>query len=194
MTTRHTLNASRRIRRVAAVLVKIVILLMVVLLVPAILHAQKTTSLSRERFGVGAVGSGVLGALPWSIVSGRVSVPMGARFGLDVDAGRALKTKRLSEGQVPTGGAIGLHIRWLHAGRRPSGWSGYFFGGPRVVAAESLNQDGHVTDQDSIKVVDLGYGFDRLMKNGWRTGVEVGSGGGEGPLLFVSGFVLWGRN
>ena len=184
----------RQMRRVAAVPVEIVIIVMVVLLVPGILHAQNTTSSPRERLGVGAVGSAVLGAFPWSIVSGRISIPMGTRFGVDVDAGKALNTKRLSRGQVPTGGAVGLHLRWLHGRRRPSGWSGYFFGGPRVVAGENITQDGQVIDHDPIKVFDLGYGFDRLMQNGWRAGVELGGGGGEGPLLFVSGFVLWGRH
>lgn len=119
---------------------------------------------------------------------------MGTTFGLDVDVGRVLGTARLDEGQVPTGGAVALHVRWLHAGRRSSGWSGYVLGGPRVMAAKNIDEQGHVTNRDPIRVFDLGYGWDRLMKDGWRGGLEFGAGAGEGPWFFVTGFLLWGRN
>jgi hypothetical protein len=166
---------------------------------PAISDAQNLTpgpvraAPPREHFGVGVATTGVVGALPWAIVSARICIPIGTRFGLDVDVGQVVGTNRLNEGQVPTGGAGGFHLRWLHKGRRPGGMSGYFFGGPRVVAAKNIDQQGHVTDRQPIRMFDLGYGVDRLMKSGWRAGVEFGAGGGEGPLLFVSVFAVWGR-
>jgi hypothetical protein len=163
------------------------------LLLPAVARAQGPSPSPHEHVGVGVVGTGVLGADPWPVVSARVSVPLGARVGIDADLGRAFGGG-LSEGQVPTGAAALVHLRWLHSGRRPSGWSGYLLAGPRVLAAQNIDQAGRVTDHRAITVVDVGYGFDRLMTGGWRSGAEVGGGGGEGPLFFVSGFVVWGRH
>ena len=183
--------------RLAAALVSVLVVAMLVS--PAISDAQNLTpgparaAPPREHFGVGVATTGVVGALPWAIVSARISIPIGTRFGLDVALGQVVGTKRLNEGQVPTGGAGELHLRWLHKGRRPGGTSGYFFGGPRVVAAKNIDQQGHVTDRQPIRLFDLGYGVDRLMKSGWRAGVELGAGGGGGSLLFVSVFAVWGR-
>jgi hypothetical protein len=183
-------------RRLTAALVGV--LTIAILVSPPISDAQDLTPVPvptappREHVGVGVATTGVVGALPWGIVSARISIPIGIRFGLDVDAGRVVGTKRLTEGQVPAGGAGGFHLRWLHKGRRPSGTSAYFFGGPRVVAAKNIDRQGHVMDRRAIRVFDLGYGLDRLMKNGWRAGVEFGAGGGEGPLLFISAFAMWG--
>ena len=182
-------------RRSAAALVGALTIAMLVS--PAISDAQNLTPVpvpaaQPEHFGVGVATTGVVGALPWGIVSARIRLPIGTRFSLDVDAGRVVGTKRLTEGQVPTGGAGEFHLRWLHKGRAPNGTSAYFFGGPRVVAAKNIDRQGHVTDRSAIRVIDFGYGVDHLMKNGWRAGVEFGAGGGEGPLLFISAFAIWG--
>jgi hypothetical protein len=170
-----------------------------VVISPALSDAQDLTAVpvpateTREHVSIGLATTGVVGALPWAIVSGRISMPVATRFGLDVDAGGVVGTKRLNTGQVPTGVAAEVHLRWLYKGRGPSGMSSYVFGGPRVVAAKNIDQQGHVTDRKPIQAIDLGWGFDRRLKNRWRTGVEFGAGAGEGPLVFVDVFVLWGR-
>jgi hypothetical protein len=145
-----------------------------------------------EHVSIGLATTGVVGALPWGNVSIRFSMPVAMRFGLDVDAGHVVGTKRLNDGQVPSGGAADLHLRWLYKGRGSSGVSGYVFGGPRVVTARTIDQQGTVTDRKPIQAIDLGWGLDRL-RNGSRMGVEIGSGAGEGPLFFVDLFIVWGR-
>ncbi|HUL49620.1 MAG TPA: hypothetical protein VLT79_06380 [Gemmatimonadales bacterium] len=146
-----------------------------------------------ERIGVGIAITGVAGSKPWAIASARIGIPMATRFGLDADAGGTLGTERLNEGQVPSGGAADLHVRWMHGGRHESGWSGYLMAGPRVIAAHNIDASGQVTNHDPIWAFEAGYGVDWLTKNGWRGGVELGIGAGE-PLLGVTGFLLWGRH
>lgn len=179
---------------------KLVGVLTIALLVsPAISGAQDLTPgpvpapVTGEHVSIGVATTGVVGALPWGIVSVRISMPVATRLGLDVDAGHVVGTKRLNNGQVPAGGAVELHLRWLYKGRGSSGGSGYVFGGPRVVTAKNIDQQGHVTDRKPIQMIDLGWGLDRRLRNGWRMGAEFGSGAGEGPLLFVDLFMVWGR-
>jgi hypothetical protein len=150
-----------------------------------------------EHFAVGAVGGLVPGAIPWGIFQVRIEAPVGRRWMIDGDFGPVLGTNRIDTGQIPTGAAIDLHVKWLYAGRQPGGRAAYVFAGPRVIGARNVDQRGVETDRRSIKVVDIGYGIDWIqgrsrLKGGWHMGFEVAAGVGGSPLVIVNGFLLFG--
>jgi hypothetical protein len=150
----------------------------------------------RESFAVGAAG-----ATGWvgRVAALRLSGPINDRFGVDVNIGR-LHGRGRSDG--PDGLSVGAHVRWLWHGRRANGSSGYWLFGPlfmRATQRTEIRWPNHVTtyliDHKPIVTPQVGYGWDRLLKNGARGGVELTTGGGEeGPVAaFVHAFVAWGR-
>jgi hypothetical protein len=51
----------------------------------------------------------------------------------------------------------------------------------------------YLVEHKPIVVPQIGYGWDRVLKNGARGGIELSTGGGEeGPVAFVHAFVAWG--
>jgi hypothetical protein len=166
-------------------------------LLPAAVFAQPVPPMSAafpgaEHFAVGAVGGLVPGAIPWGIFQVRLQAPVTRRWLVDGDVGTVFGIDRIHTGQIPTGAALDLHVKWLYAGRGPNGRAGYVFAGPRVIAAKNIDQHGVETDRRSIKVLDVGYGLDWQITGGWRGGLEVAAGVGGSPLVIVNGFLLFG--
>jgi hypothetical protein len=129
---------------------------------------------------------GVLGVgFPAQLVSVRLSLPLGKALALDLDAGRIHGLG--DDGQVAGGGGYGAQLRWLWHGRSATGHSGYWLAGPLYLQATN-RQAGVVLDRRPIKTVQIGYGWDWIATSGTRAGVELSTGGGEGPVFLVNVF------
>jgi hypothetical protein len=167
------------------------------LLCSSVSYAQApdpTTVPLRESFAVGAVGAtGVFGR----VASVRLSGPISDRFGVDVTIGR-IHSRSRTDG--PDGLSFGTQVRWLWHGRRPSGSSGYWLFGPLFLQATQRTEirwpnyvTTYLVEHKPMITPQFGYGWDRVLKNGARGGVELSTGGGEeGPVAFVHAFVAWG--
>jgi hypothetical protein len=109
--------------------------------------------------------------------------------GFDFDFGRVVGNGRWTTGWKPKGFAGGAHMRWLPKGRSAGGWSGYLFLGPRWVQTERTASSGETT-RPVAKGFDFpGFGVDRVLANGYRTGVEVGVPSlVRAPIVFLNGF------
>lgn len=142
-----------------------------------------------EHFGIGgfgAVGTAALGAI-------RLSAPLGAKAGLDVDIGR-------THTREDRNAAVGAQVRWLWRGRGTGGNSGYFiFGALRLQEtrrywASAGRGRWEVVEHRSPTMPQFGYGWDWLAPSGTRLGLELttGSEGEAGPRAFAKVFLVWG--
>jgi hypothetical protein len=180
--------------------------------------AQDPPDSRREGFGAGVMltiqaGAGV-------IVSLRISVPAGRKFGVDADVGWAFGTKKLPP-PIPAarrtdkpimlrwlakGPAIAGHLRWLPRGRRDSGWSTAVLGGARFVRGTAFDADNASIGTYWTRGFDLGLGIDRVLESRVRMGFEFGNSvtmskppAGQqilelsGPSIFASLFGSWMR-
>ena len=147
-----------------------------------------------EQWGFGLVTKGVPGALPWVMAQFRLDISLTRTVLVDGDVGVVFGTNRLTTGQIPKGAAVDLHVKWLHRGRRPSGFAGYVLGGPQLIGGQNIDSHRQLIDRRTIVVFDIGYGLDWRLESGHHVGVEFGSGVGRDSLLFVSGFVVLGRS
>jgi hypothetical protein len=150
----------------------------------------------RESFAIGAVGAtGLFGRVAALRLSGAIN----DRFGVDVNIGRIHGGG--SDGRSGAGGvSFGTQVRWLWHGRSTSGASGYWLIGALMLQATQRTEirwPNHVTtylvEHKPIAAPQVGYGWERVLINGARGGVELSTGGGEeGVVAFVHAFVAWG--
>jgi hypothetical protein len=156
------------------------------------LPADAPPSARVEVGAVGAVGAlGRLGAL-------RLGSQVHEKFAVDFTAGRVEGRGR--DGDGLHGFAFAAQVRWLWHGRRPNGRSGYWLAGPQVLQSTNRTEirwsdrpTTYIVDESAFATLQVGYGWDVLMKNGARAGVEVSTGGNEGGASpFVNAFMTWG--
>jgi hypothetical protein len=155
----------------------------------------KPASSSAARPEVGAVG-GV--GLPGRVAAVRLGGQVNERFAVDFSAGHVDGADR--DGDGAHGFSFGAQVRWLWHGRDAKGRSGYWLAGPQVL--QSINRtevrwpdrpSTYIVDETPLTTVQFGYGWDVLMKNGARAGLEISTGGSErGASPFVHLFVVWG--
>jgi hypothetical protein len=147
------------------------------------------------RVEVGAVGAvGALGRL----AAFRLGSQAHEKFAVDFTAGRVEGRGR--DGDGVHGFAFGAQVRWLWHGRRSNGHSGYWLAGPQVLQSINRTEDRrpdrpptYIVDKSPFATLQVGYGWDVLMKNGTRAGVEISTGGNEGGASpFVNAFMTWG--
>ena len=156
--------------------------------VPAAADAQSPTPPIQPATEHIALG-GVIGVgAPAQLVSVRVSLPLGKRFALDLDAGRMHGLG--NDGQVAGGGGYAAQLRWLWHGRDATGHSGYWLAGPLYLEATN-HRNGLLLNRNPIKTVQFGYGWDWISTSRTRRGIELSSGGGEGPVFLVNVYVQW---
>jgi hypothetical protein len=159
--------------------------------------AQEAKSPPREGPGIGAMGAiGLFG----NIGAVRVSAPLHEKWGLDVTAGHVA-----GHGSPTSSGLegynFGAQLRWHWHGRRAGGASGYWLAGPlvqgmtdRTVIVFPGNNRRVLVEKRADFTLQVGYGWDWLLKNGARFGFELVTGGDEGgPNPYVNAFVVWGR-
>ena len=141
----------------------------------------------------GAVGlMGNIGAL-------RLSAPLAPKWGLDFTAGHVD-----GHGSPTTSGLEGLSVaaqaRYHWHGRKPGGASGYWLFGPMVQGLTDRtliifpgDRRELIVEKKASFTLQVGYGWDWLMANGSRFGLELTTGGGEGPNPYVNAFFVWGK-
>ena len=136
--------------------------------------------------------------LPGSIAAVRVGGPISRRLAVDVTIGHVAGRGR--DGDGADGLAVGAQVRWLWHGRDMKGRSGYWLAGPQVLQSTNRTEvrwrnhtSTYIVDKSPFVSLQVGYGWDVIMKNGARAGVEISTGGGDhGPAPFVKVFVAWG--
>jgi hypothetical protein len=165
-------------------------------LAPSFAHAQTSGFAPPDRtegFAVGVVATVATGQTgPWGLLSVRLGVPVGRKVGLDFDLGREVGNGQWGAGWRPKGFAGGAHLRGLPKGRSAGGWSGYLFLGPRFVQTERTASGGETT-RPVAKGFDFpGFGLDRVLESGYRTGFELGfpSLVRGAPIAQLNGFAL----
>ena len=148
-----------------------------------------------ERFAVGAVGAA---GLPGNVAAVRVGGPVSHRLALDVTIGHVAARGR--DGDGANGFAVGAQVRWLWHGRDAKGCSGYWLAGPQVLQSTNRTEvrwpnhtSTYIVDKSPFVSLQVGYGWDVMMKNGARAGVEISTGASsQGPSPFINAFVVWG--
>jgi hypothetical protein len=130
------------------------------------------------------------GGGPWLLSAARVSVPLGKRTGLDLDAGRIF-------GATNASGSIrrfyAAQIRFLRAPRDAKGASRYWLAGLTDMRGTKSDGHGHVTvPHKSWSAFTIGYGLDQFFRNGSRVATEIGLSAGDGLLAYGSVVVQWG--
>ena len=144
----------------------------------------------RESVTVGATLGPGLGNTIWLLTSLRVSVPLGPRVGLDVDAGRVLGSRQDEGGTITEYGAlVGAQVRILRRARASRGTSQYWLLGPLYIRDSSPASGGR---REHLKNFRFGYGWDHLTPGGRRVALEVGLAGGEGPVPYANLTMQWG--
>jgi len=172
-------------------------LLAVALLIPAGAEAQApaaapTRDPGRDSLAIGGsltpAWAGGLGF--WPTV--RITAPVGARIGLDLDAGWMFPE---TNGYFTTRDFYAIQIRFLRAGRDAAGSTRYWIVGPAYIRGSELDGDGNVTDPHAgIGAIKIGYGGDRIYANGMRAAGEIGviGGGSSSPTgIYASLIVQW---
>jgi hypothetical protein len=161
---------------------------------PSRVAAQPSTPSGAPREGV-AIGIALTptwtgGVEFWPSV--RLSVPLMARIGLDMDAGRPLSA---TNAYFSSEAIYAVGVRFLRSRRAAAGSSSYWSLGPAFITGESLDGEDHVTDPNRVvPAIKLGYGGDQIFRNGTRMAAEVGviGGGGDSPTgIYGTLVVQW---
>jgi len=157
--------------------------------------AQTEPEPPREAAAIGAAASiGWLG----TVAAIRASVPVDDRWGFDLTVGHIS-----GHGDAPTasgahGASVAAQVRWMRRGRAANGRSGHWLFG--VMAQQGIDRTEirfpgrTIVQSDHVVNVtpQIGYGWDRLLKNGARFGIELSTGGNErGPSQYIQTFVAW---
>jgi len=135
-------------------------------------------------------------ALPAHVAAIRLTANLAPRVALDLDVGTAVGA---GYGFDQFGRVFAGQMRWLWHGRAPNGSSSYWLTGPLFIQGTSRTEirfPGRTVfrEEDSpIRALQIGYGVDRITRNGVRGGVELKTGGGEGPVIFLNMFLQWGK-
>lgn len=172
------------------------VVLTAAVLAPPFAHAQTSGPAPPDRgegVAVGVVATVAPGQTgPWWLLSLRVGVPVGRKVGVDLDFGRVVGNGQWGTGWKPKGFAGGAHLRWLPKGRSAGGWSGYLFLGPRFVQTEKTAAGGETTRSVARGFDFPGFGVDRVLRNGYRAGFELGIPNvvHEVPIGFLNIFAL----
>jgi hypothetical protein len=122
----------------------------------------------------------------------RVSLPLAARVGLDLDAGGMFPR---DNGYFSTQAFFSAQFRFLRRARDASGSSRFWIVGPVLITGADLDGDGNVVDSHAaIGAIRIAYGGDRIYANRIRAASEIGviGGGSSAPTgIYASVTVQW---
>jgi len=157
--------------------------------------AQTETERPRETPSIGATASigwlGMVGAI-------RASAPLDDKWGFDLTVGHVSGHGDEATASGTSGASVAAQFRWMRHGRAADGRSGHWLFG--VMAQQGIDRTEirfpgrTIVDRRHVVNVtpQVGYGWDRLLKNGARFGIELSTGGNErGPSQYVQTFVAW---
>jgi hypothetical protein len=143
---------------------------------------------AREGVAVGAVASPALeGGGFWFMPAVRASVPLGAKYGLDLEAGRILGA---SHRYATVRSFLAGQLRFR---REPAEdlVDRYWLVGLRHLRMTKLDGHGSVLRYDPDTALSIGHGWRHTFGNGARALTEVGFSGGEGYMAYVTFGVQW---
>ena len=133
---------------------------------------------------------------PWLKAGVRFSVPLGARLGIDVEAGRILGGKTdlpdsSDHAVVQIRSFYSSQMRFVRGTRQADGSGRYFLAGLQLLTVEKFDHDGvRVVDELSSALL-LGFGVDQLFANRTRLVTELGISGGDAISPYMTICVQW---
>ena len=165
-----------------------------VLLTTASAHAQDEPADSagppREGISLGAVAIPALeGGGPWFMSAIRVSAPIGARVGVDIDAGRVFGA---SSKYADIRSFYAGQIRFIRTRRRPDDVARYWLTGLTYLNSTKLDGHGGAVNHKPHTALSIGHGWSYVSDNGVRAVNEIGFSGGDGFMVYASVGVQWG--
>lgn len=132
----------------------------------------------------GLVTPALEGGGPWIMPAVRLSLPLGSRFGFDVETGRVFG------GVNPKYGSIRRYslaqLRVLRAPRETDDIRRYWLAGLQHLPITYPDRP----RKDHIGLA-AGHGWSQSFRNGVRLTSELGFAGGEGFLFYVNACVQW---
>jgi hypothetical protein len=168
--------------------------LMTTLAVAASAHAQDAPPTSvtapREHLAIGVLATPALeGGGPWLLSAIRLSAPLGAKFGIDVDAGRVLgATSQYSEIRSYYTG----QVRFVRSPANVEGSSRYWLVGLMYLRSTKLDGQGGVRNRKPHTALSAGHGWSHAFQNGARLVNEVGFSGGDSFMVYANLGIQWG--
>lgn len=152
----------------------------------------------RDGVAIGGIVSPALDGFSdfWFMPAIRITVPVGARAAIDVDAGRIFSGTH--EHSPSLAGGIATiradhfytgQLRVLTARRGSGGGSTYWMIGVHHVATRRFDRDGNLVSREPAGGGLFGFGADQLFANGTRLAAEVGIAGPDGFRPFLS--IAW---
>jgi hypothetical protein len=128
------------------------------------------------------------GGGPWFLPAVRVSAPLGAKRGVDFDAGR-----------IFGGSNKYADIRRFYAGQfrfrradQEDAMGRYWLVGLMFMSITKLDGQGGVRDKKPYAALSIGHGWNQAFPNGTRAVSELGFSGGEGFMVYATIGVQWG--
>jgi hypothetical protein len=152
---------------------------------------------SAEPVSIGAVGAfgpmGNVGAI-------RLSAPLAEKWSIDLTAGRVDGYGSATRSGLE-GGNFAATVRYLWHGRKIGAATGYWLFGPmmqglthRTLIISPGGGSTLVVEETDAFTLQVGYGWDWLLKNRVRLGFELAAGGSQGGSNpYVNVFAVWGR-
>ena len=164
------------------------------LIVTAMAHGQDGPSDAagppREGISLGAVVTPAWeGGGPWFMPAVRLSAPLGARVGVDIDAGRVFGA---SSKYADIRSFYAGQIRYIRKSRTPDDIARYWLTGLTYLNSTKLDGQGATVHHKPHTALSIGHGWSYLSDNGTRAVNEIGFSGGDGFMVFVSLGVQWG--
>lgn len=129
------------------------------------------------------------GGGPWFMPGVRLSAPLGARVGVDFDAGRVYGAsskyadiRRFYAGQ----------LRFIRRTTSADNVSRYWLGGLTYFKTTKLDGQGGVVNHQPHTALSIGHGWSQAWANGTRVVNEIGFSGGDGFMVYATVGVQWG--
>jgi hypothetical protein len=129
------------------------------------------------------------GGGPWFMPGVRLSAPLGARVGVDLDAGgvygassKYADIRRFYAGQ----------LRVTRRSRSVDNVPRYWLGGLKYFKTTKLDGHGSVVNHQPHTALSIGHGWSQVWANGTRVVNEIGFSGGDGFMVYTTVGVQWG--
>lgn len=122
------------------------------------------------------------GSGPWLMPSIRLSVPLGARHGIDVDSGAIVGgVNKYSEIRS----FLAFQIRFLKEPLDAQGRTRYWLIGPMYMPDVQVDRERRVVSRKGHTALTIGHGWAQRFRSGARVTGEIGFSGGDGFLVFA---------
>lgn len=182
---------------------RIVSLTLGILTLASVAQAQETSQRpfrARDEIAIGGLLTPAVDGFNnfWFMPAVRLSAPIGARVGIDFDAGRIIggtsefspplpdSTSRMVADYFYAG-----QLRFLTSRRRSNGNSNYWILGVNYIGTRRFDSAGNLVSREPAGGGVLGFGSDQLFANGARLSAEFGISGPDGFRPFLAIGVHW---